>query len=145
LLSALKKGDILFLGNSSKNKQGTNISSTDIVRDCRTLIQNKLLTITPKKWLPQLPFGFQAYALTNYQSATSNARRVVANPNTAARKSERLLANLKLAEQLGTVFDSLKLVGPDGLGWSNSDQEWPSHSVFCRDDVCAAHPSSRGR
>lgn len=88
------------------------MSSTDIVRDSRTLIQNKLLQSTPKKWQSQLRFGLQAYALQTFQSATGNARRVVANPNTASRKSERLLANEKLADQLGSIFDELKLVKP---------------------------------
>jgi hypothetical protein len=86
--------------------------STDIVRDTRTLIQNKILATVPKKWLPQLRFGLQAYALQTFQSATGNARRVVANPNTAARKSERLLANEKLAAHLGSTFDKLNLVKP---------------------------------
>jgi hypothetical protein len=88
------------------------MSSTDIVRDSRMLIQNKLLAGVPRKWLSQLRFGLQAYALTTYQSATGNARRVIANPNTAARKSERLLANEKLANHLGVVFDNLKLIRP---------------------------------
>jgi len=88
------------------------MSSTDIVRDSHALIQNKLLPRVPRKWLPQLQFGFQAYSFTTYQSATGNARRVIANPNTAARKSERLLANAKLADQLGCVFDQLNLVKP---------------------------------
>jgi hypothetical protein len=88
------------------------MSSSDIVRDSRTLIQNKLLAATPKKWLPQLRFGLQAYSLQAFQSATGNARRAVANANTAARKSERLLANQKLADNLGSIFDSLRLVRP---------------------------------
>jgi hypothetical protein len=88
------------------------MSSTDIVADSRTLIQNKLISAVPKKWHKQLRFGFQAYALQTFQSATSNARRVIANPNTAARKSERLLANRKLADHLGGVFDALQLVKP---------------------------------
>ena len=88
------------------------MSSTDIVRESRTLIQNKLLAATPKKWLPQLRFGLQAYSLQTFQSATGNARRVVTNANTAARKSERLLANKKLADHLGNIFDQLKLVKP---------------------------------
>jgi len=88
------------------------MSSTDIVRDSRTLIQNNLLPTVPRKWHPQLSFGLQAYSLQAFQSATGNARRVVANPNTAARKSERLLANAKLANQFGIVFDSLELVKP---------------------------------
>lgn len=88
------------------------MSSLAIVRDTRTLIQNKLLPAVPRKWLPQLCFGLQAYSLQTFQSATGNARRVVANPNTAARKSERLLANHRLGEQLGMVFDQLGLVRP---------------------------------
>jgi len=88
------------------------MSSPNIVRDTRTLIQNKLFAATPKKWLPQLRFGVQAYSLQTFQSATGNARRVEANANTAARKSERLLANQKLANNLGNIFDSLHLVRP---------------------------------
>lgn len=86
--------------------------SPDIVRGVRTLIQNKLLRVVPKKWQPQVRFGLQAYALQTFQSATGNARRVVANGNTAARKSERLLANHKLADQLGSLFDQFGLVHP---------------------------------
>ena len=88
------------------------MSSIDIVRDTRTLIQNELLQTVPKKWLPQLRFGIQSFSLQTFQSATGNARRVITNPNTAARKSERLLANKKLADHLGIVFDSLHLVKP---------------------------------
>lgn len=88
------------------------MSSTTIVRDTRALIQNKLLSTVPKKWLPQLQFGLQAYSLQTFQSATGNARRVVANPNTAARKSERLLANERLTTYLGDSFDKLITVKP---------------------------------
>lgn len=88
------------------------MSSTDIVRDCRTLIQNKLLEAVPSKWLPQASFGIEAFSLRPFQSAGSNARSVVANANTAASKVRRLLANDKLAEHLGAVFDQLGLVRP---------------------------------
>ena len=88
------------------------MSSTNIVRGTRSLIQNKILSSVPKKWLPQVKFGIQAYSLQTFQSATGNARRVVANANTAARKGERLLANKKLANHLGSVFDALNLVRP---------------------------------
>lgn len=86
--------------------------SPDIVRASRVLIQKKLLTVVPKKWQKQVQFGLQAYSLQTFQSATGNARRVEANANTAARKSERLLANKKLADHLGSVFDTLGLVKP---------------------------------
>jgi hypothetical protein len=91
------------------------MSSLAIVRDTRTLIHNKLLTTIPKKWQPQLRFGLQAYGLQAFQSATGNARRVVANPNTAARRSERLLANSRLADQFGTLFDTLNLLKPSSF------------------------------
>lgn len=87
--------------------------SEDIVRDVRVLIQNKLLPSAPTKWWPQLTFGLEAFALRPFQSANSNARSVVANPNTAASKMLRLLGNKKLAAQLGIVFDQLELVKPD--------------------------------
>lgn len=98
------------------------MSSIDIVRGSRTLIQSNLIPAVPRKWQLQLTFGLQAYALQTFQSAASNARRVVANPNTAARKSERLLANHKLASQLGTVFDQLNIVRPGSyVNVDNSD------------------------
>ena len=88
------------------------MSSPAIVRGIRTDIQSKLLPVANRYWRSQLAFGLQAYGLRAFQSATGNARMVVANPETAARKSERLLANSGLADQLGAVFDSLQLVRP---------------------------------
>lgn len=88
------------------------MSSTDIVRDCRTLIQNKLLDVVPSKWLPQAAFGLEAFALRPFQSAGSNARSVVANTHTASSKVRRLLGNAKLANHLGMVFDQLNLIKP---------------------------------
>lgn len=88
---------------------------TDIVRDTRTLIQNNLLPTVPTKWWPQLSFGLEAFSLRPFQSAGSNARSVVANANTAASKTWRLLGNQKLASHLGTVFDQLHLVRPSSF------------------------------
>lgn len=88
------------------------MSSSNIVRDCRTLIQNKLLEVVPTKWLPQAAFGLEAFGLRPFQSAASNARAVVGNPRTAASKMYRLLGNDKLAGHLGVVFDQLELVRP---------------------------------
>lgn len=88
------------------------MSSTDIVADARLLIQNKLLPAVPRKWQQQLSFGLEAFALRSFQSAGSNARSVIANPHTAASKVRRLLANHRLAAELGTVFDQLDLVKP---------------------------------
>jgi hypothetical protein len=107
-----QKGDILSLGYSSKNKQEKNMSSTTIVRDSRTLIQNKLLQAIPTKWLPQAAFGIEAFSLRPFQSAASNARTVIKNSNTAASKTRRLLSNAKLADHLGVVCDQLGLVKP---------------------------------
>lgn len=86
------------------------MSPTDIVAGVNRLTQNKLLPTVPKKWLPQFRFGLKAYGLKVFHSATGNARQVVANANTAARKSERLLANSGLAEQFGVILDTLQLV-----------------------------------
>lgn len=86
--------------------------SPAIVRDSRTLIQNNLIPAVPTKWWPQLGFGLEAFSLRPFQSAGSNARSVVVNANTAASKVRRLLANNKLADQLGVVFDQLNLVRP---------------------------------
>lgn len=86
--------------------------SIDIVEGVRALTQNKLVPCVPKRWLPQFSFGLQAFGLKPFQSAGSNARSVVANPDTAATKTDRLLANLKLAEHLAVVFDALHLVKP---------------------------------
>jgi hypothetical protein len=86
--------------------------SPNIVRDIRALVQNKLLPQVPRKWIPQFTFGTQAFSLRTFQSANSNARMVVGNAATAATKCDRLLANLRLAAYVGTVFDSLNLVRP---------------------------------
>lgn len=86
--------------------------SQNIVQDIRTLIQNKLLPSVPSRWSKQLSFGLQAYGLHTFQSVAGNARMTVANSHTAIRKSERLFQNGNLADQLGVVADSLKLVRP---------------------------------
>lgn len=84
--------------------------SPDIVRGTRTLIQNELLPTVPTKWWPQLAFGLEAFSLRPFQSAGSNARSVISNANTASSKARRLLANGKLADSFGSVFDQLHLV-----------------------------------
>lgn len=89
--------------------------SPNIVRDIRVLIQNKLTPSITPYWRAQLAFGLQAYGLHSFQSAASNARMVVGNPRTAARKTERLFQNAGLADQLGIVFDSLNLVCPSSF------------------------------
>ena len=89
------------------------MSSPNIVRGIKMQIQKQLLPNTNRYWQVQLQFGLQAYGLRSFQSATGNARMVVRNAETAARKSERLFANSGLANQLGTIFDSLQLVRPN--------------------------------
>ena len=91
------------------------MSPTNIVAGVRTLTQNKLTPAVPKKWLPQFSFGLQAYGLRAFQSATGNARMVVRNASTAATKTDRLLANNRLADQFGVVFDTLGLSAPRQL------------------------------
>jgi hypothetical protein len=86
--------------------------STSILRDIRTRIQNQLLPCLPRHWQEQLLFGLKAYGLRPFQSVTGNARQVVSNPHTTARKSERLFGNDDLTDCLGTVFDALQLVRP---------------------------------
>lgn len=66
----------------------------------------------PSRWSKQLSFGLQVYGLHASQSVAGNARMTVPNSHTAIRKSERRFQNTKLAAQLGTAFDSLKLVRP---------------------------------
>lgn len=91
------------------------MSPDNIVRGIRTTTQKQLLKAVPKRWKYQFNFGLKAYGLKPFQSAASNGRSVVPNANTAATKTERLLANLKLASHLGTVFDTLKLVKPSSF------------------------------
>lgn len=89
--------------------------STDIVRTIRTKIQKQLLPSVPSRWRKQLSFGLQAYGLKAFQSAAGNARMTAKKPQTGIRKSERLFQNRKLADTLGTVFDSLDLVKPSSF------------------------------
>lgn len=83
---------------------------TDIVRAIRAHIQSQLLPVIPQRWLKQFNFGLQAFALRPFQSANGNARMVVGNTHTAATKTERLLANYRLASRFGVIFDQLNLV-----------------------------------
>ena len=84
--------------------------SFNIVRGLRTRIQNQLVPAVPSRWQQQFSFGIQAYGLRAFQSASCNARMVSVKAATAIRKKERLFNNQKLADSLGTAFDSLKLV-----------------------------------
>jgi hypothetical protein len=84
----------------------------NIVRDIRVLVQNQLLPAVTPYWREQLWFGLRAYGLRAFQSAAGNARQVVPNAHTAARKTERLFQNHALTDQLATVFDTLGLVRP---------------------------------
>ncbi|MDR1300449.1 MAG: transposase [Candidatus Nomurabacteria bacterium] len=86
------------------------MSPITIITNINQLTKTKLAPVLPKKWLPQFQFGLKAYSLRTFHSASSNARQVVANPNTASRKSERLLANIGLAANLATAFDNLNLI-----------------------------------
>ena len=96
--------------------------SPNIVRGVRALVQNNLIPSVPLRWVHQFSFGLQAYGLQPFQSANGNARTVVSNPNTASTKCDRLLSNLKLAKQLGIVFDVLGLVRPgDFVNVDHSD------------------------
>jgi hypothetical protein len=89
--------------------------SKDIVRDIHVLVQSKLLPRVPKKWIPQFTFGTQAFSLRAFQSANSNARMAVGNAATASTKCDRLLANMKLAAYMGTVFDGFNLIRPSSF------------------------------
>lgn len=91
------------------------MSPIAIVTCINQLTQNKLIPAVSKRWLPQFSFGLQAYGLRAFQSAASNARMVVRNTATAATKTDRLLANSRLADQFGIIFDSLGLVKPTSL------------------------------
>lgn len=86
----------------------------DIVRGVRR-IQKQLLLNVPKRWVKQFSFGLKAYSLKPFQSANGNGRSVVANPSTAATKTDRLLANINLAQSLGAIFNSLNLVRPSSF------------------------------
>lgn len=91
------------------------MSPDSIVRGIRTITQKQMLPTVPKHWVHQFSFGLKAYGLKAFQSAASNGRSVVANPYTASTKTDRLLANLKLTEYLGVVFDTLRLVKPSSF------------------------------
>jgi len=88
------------------------MSSPNIVRGIQKQIQNQLLPSVSSRWQHQIRFGLQAYGLRAFQSVAGNARMVGTNTHTASRKAERLFQNNRLADELGTVFDSLHVVKP---------------------------------
>jgi hypothetical protein len=112
-LNLTKNGDTLFSEATKQRK--TNMSPLGIVRDIRTIVQKQLMPQVPKRWSKQVSFGIKAYSLRSFASAGSNARKVVGNVHTASTKADRLLANLKLANHFGTVFDVLGLVYSDSF------------------------------
>jgi hypothetical protein len=72
-----------------------------------------------------LSFGLAAYCLTPFQSAASNARRVIFNYSTAGRKSERLLANLSIADYLARQLINLSNIKPsDIVNIDHTDQAY---------------------
>lgn len=83
-----------------------------IVQDIHRTMKEYLLSGVMPKWEEQFRFGLVAYGLRIFTSATGNARMAVENPHTASSKSRRLLANKKLAEHLGSVFDGLRMIRP---------------------------------
>lgn len=87
----------------------------NIVRSVRRITQKQILAKVPPRWKEQFNFGLRAYSLKPFQSAASNARGVVINPATAATKTDRLLANIKLAEHLSAVLNTLGLVKPSSF------------------------------
>ena len=86
------------------------MSSPNIVQAIHTTVTSKIVPAVPKKWLQQFTFGFQAYGLKPFQSAAGNARSVIANSTTASTKADRTLANKRLGDHFGTLFDQLRLV-----------------------------------
>lgn len=87
----------------------------DSIAKIRNLVSSKLVPAVPTKWMRQFTFGMRAYAFAPFRSAASNARGVVANPHTAGTKSDRLLANGKLAVVFGKIFDTLQLITPNSF------------------------------
>ena len=88
------------------------MSPTPIIPNINKLTQTKLLPNVKKKWRHQLMFGLKAFALRPFQSTSGNARQIISNTNTASRNSERLLANIHLANQFGILFDALCQIKP---------------------------------
>lgn len=60
-------------------------------------------------------FGLSAYTLVPFQSAASNARSVIPKFSTACRKSERLLANEQIGEELNDALANLTHITPNSI------------------------------
>jgi hypothetical protein len=88
-------------------------------------IQQTIIAGIRLKHRQLLSFGLAAYCLTPFQSAASNARRVIFNYSTAGRKSERLLANLSIADYLAQQLISLSCIKPsDVVNVDHTDQAY---------------------
>jgi hypothetical protein len=72
-------------------------------------------TVNGTHWEEQVRFGLRSYALQPFVSANGNARTVVTNVNTASTKTDRVLANVKLGQSLGKIYDSLGIVTKDSF------------------------------
>lgn len=60
-------------------------------------------------------FGLSAYSLTPFQSAASNARRIIPRFSTACRKSERLLKNEQIGNELNEAMINLAPITPNSI------------------------------
>ncbi len=76
---------------------------------------NKISKGVKPKHQKLVAFGLSAYSLTPYQSAASNARRVVTKHSTACRKSERLLANKQIGDELNEVLIDQVNITPSSI------------------------------
>jgi len=86
------------------------------IASIRTLVSTKIMPmVNSTHWEEQVRFGLKAYALQPFVSANGNARTVVGNVNTASTKTDRVLANVKLGQELGNIYDSLGIVTKDSL------------------------------
>lgn len=84
----------------------------NIIKQTYGFLQNEVFPAIPLRHRQLFAFGIKALTLQDFVSLNSNARRVVANRNTAESKIFRLVANQKILDHFTGLVTHLNLVKP---------------------------------
>jgi len=76
---------------------------------------NNISSSVKPKHQSLVDFGLNAYSLAPYTSAAGNARKIIPKYASACRKSERLLANQQIGDELNAALLSLVQIKPSSI------------------------------
>lgn len=87
----------------------------NIVHKTVQIIQRDFLPFVSAKHIHQFRFGIQAFTLSSFETLKSNARLVVANPNTAHSKMHRLTTNADIINSFHSIVNNCSLITKESI------------------------------